>query len=266
MSDSGKINDSSLDPTTGPEGSDQPIAVLIPAKDEAERIASTVRAAATIVGVDLVVVVDDGSSDATRHVAEAAGAVVVRHATNRGKAAALQTAAEVVRALEMRDGAGAPQRCLLLLDADLGSSAKNASPLVSPVLAGLADMTVGVLPSQQLADGAPAGGHGFVVRLARDGIRSATGFRSRQPLSGQRCLTRAAYEAALPLAAGFGVEVGLTIDLLRAGLRVVEVDVELSHRATGTDWRAQRHRARQWRDVARALGARRALPLRKPLR
>jgi hypothetical protein len=32
--------------------------------------------------------------------------------------------------------------------------------------------------------------------------------------------------------------------------------VPLAHRATGTDWRAQLHRARQFRDVARALAAR----------
>src|SRR6202041_2253392 len=48
-----------------------------------------------------------------------------------------------------------------------------------------------------------------------------------------RCLTRAAFEAARPLAPGWGVETALTIDLLRQGLRVTEVEVELAHRATG---------------------------------
>ncbi len=74
--------------------------------------------------------------------------------------------------------------------------------------------------------------------------------------AGQRCLTRAAFEAARPLAPGFGVETALTIDLLRRGMRVREVEVPLAHRATGTDWRAQVHRARQFADVARALAAR----------
>ncbi|GAA3472723.1 hypothetical protein GCM10018965_072760 [Nonomuraea roseola] len=48
----------------------------------------------------------------------------------------------------------------------------------------------------------------------------------------------------------------MTIDLVRKGFRVVEVEVEMAHRATGTDWHAQLHRARQLRDVARALAIR----------
>jgi hypothetical protein len=52
------------------------------------------------------------------------------------------------------------------------------------------------------------------------------------------------------------VETALTIDLIRRGMRVREVEVPLAHRATGTDWRAQIHRARQFADVARALAVR----------
>ncbi|WP_331272293.1 glycosyltransferase [Motilibacter aurantiacus] len=236
-----------------------PFAVVVPAHDEGERVAGTVRAAAALPGVDVVVVVDDGSEDATARVAEEAGALVVRHARNRGKAAALETGAELVRALDRREGV---RRHLLLLDADLGASAAGAAPLLGPVASGAADMTIGVLPAQTRDDGTSAGGLGFVVRLARDGIRQATGWEARQPLSGQRALTREAFEAGLPLASGFGVEAGLTVDLLRRGLRVREVDVELRHRATGNDWRGQLHRARQWRDVARALRERGAFPLR----
>ena len=99
-------------------------------------------------------------------------------------------------------------------------------------------------------------GHGFVVGLSGSGIRRATGWRPAQPLNGQRCLTRAAFEAARPLAPGFGVETGLTIDLLRQGMRITEVEVPLAHRATGGDWRSQVHRARQLVDVGRALAAR----------
>ena len=49
----------------------------------------------------------------------------------------------------------------------------------------------------------------------------------------------------------------MTIDLKRRGLRVTEVEVDLAHRATGTDLRAQLHRARQFADVAWALATRR---------
>jgi hypothetical protein len=228
---------------------DQRVAVIIPAKDEQLRIAATVRAARAIPNVDLVLVVDDGSTDDTQHVARSAGAVVVRHSVNRGKASAMETGASVVA---MRDVPQAPPRLLLFIDADLGETAVNAAPLVPPVLAGRADCSIAVLPSQT-----GAAGHGLVTGLARRAIFRDTGWNPKQPLSGQRCLTRAAFEAALPLARGWGVETGMTLDLLTQGFAVVEVPCDLRHRASGSDLKGQLHRAAQYRDVWLAVSSRR---------
>ncbi|KQX61791.1 glycosyltransferase [Angustibacter sp. Root456] len=228
----------------------RPVAVVIPAKDEAERVAATVRAAATIDGVDLVVVVDDGSSDDTAAAARDAGAEIVRHERNHGKGTAMQTGAAYVA---RHEGETDDPHVLLFADADLEQSVVQTAALTVPVRAGQADMTIAILPPQRTA----GGGRGFVVRLAREGIEKLTGWTPTQPLSGMRCLSREAFEAALPLARGWGVEVGLTIDLLRQGMRVVEVPCDLHHRVTGTDLRAQLHRARQYRDVWRALAVRR---------
>ncbi|MGH3190212.1 MAG: glycosyltransferase family 2 protein [Streptosporangiaceae bacterium] len=227
------------------------VAVIIPARNEADRIQATVSAAARLAGVGPVVVIDDGSRDGTAAAARQAGAAVMRHARNRGKSAAMETGAEAVRLLDQREHRDAP-RYLLFLDADLADTAAMAGPLIEPVVAGKADMTIAVFAAT-----VKLGGHGLVVGLSGAGIRRATGWQPTQPLNGQRCLTRAAFEAARPLAPGWGAETGLTIDLLRRGLRVTEVEVELAHRATGTGLRAQLHRARQLADVARALAARR---------
>jgi glycosyltransferase involved in cell wall biosynthesis len=227
------------------------VAVVVPARNEADRIQATVTSAAGIAGVALVIVVDDGSTDGTAAVAQRAGAVVTRHARHRGKGAAMETGAEAVRLLDQHEHRDRP-RHLLFLDADLADTAAQAGPLADPVLAGTADMTIAVFSTT-----VKLGGHGLVVGLSGAGIQRATGWRPVQPLNGQRCLTRAAFEAARPLARGWGVETGLTIDLLRKGLRVTEVEVELAHRATGTGLRAQLHRARQLADVARALAVRR---------
>jgi hypothetical protein len=237
-----------------PKGDGPPageVAVVIPAKDESERIRDTVTAASGLPDVSLVLVVDDGSRDGTSRGAELAGATVMRHGRTRGKAAAMETGAEAVRLLDQRDGRDHP-RHLLFLDADLGSSASFAGPLTQPVIAGRADMTIAAFSST-----VKLGGRGMVVGLSGAGIRRAIGWAPAQPLNGQRCLTRAAFEAARPLAAGFGVETALTIDLARRGLRITEVEVPLAHRATGTDLRSQLHRARQLADVARALATRR---------
>lgn len=229
------------------------VAAIVPAKDEAQRIAATVAAVRAIPGVDLVVVVDDGSTDATAELAREAGAEVARHARNRGKAAAMTTGAAYVARHEGVEG-GAHPRPLLFVDGDLEASAANLGVLVPPVLQGRADMAIATLPPQKTA----GGGRGFVVRLARKGIEDLTGFSAAQPLSGMRCISRPAFDAATPLARGWGVEVGLTVDVLLAGLRVEEVPCELHHRVSGKDWRGQLHRARQYRDVALALARRRA--------
>ena len=259
------------------------VAVVIPAKNEAERIEATIASARGIPGVDLVVVVDDGSSDATSAVAMGADALVVRHKTNRGKAAAMATGAQMVaiqEGAERADGGedfseelhaeprspghtgplpviddrASEPRALLFLDADMGGSAAAAQPLVEAVLGEGVDMAIALLPPQS-----GAGGMGVVVRTARRGILRATGWEATQPLSGTRCITRETWDACQPLAPGWGVETSLTIDALTAGFWVKEVPAELHHRATGNDLRGRLHRAAQLRDVLRALARKRHL-------
>jgi glycosyltransferase involved in cell wall biosynthesis len=226
------------------------VAVVIPAFNEADRIGETVAAALTLPRVDHVVVASDGSTDATVRIAREAGASVWRTARNQGKAAAMAAGADAVRAIDRRDPGDGP-RHLLFLDADLGATAACAGPLIEPVAGGSADMTIAVFATR-----VKLGGHGLVVRLAGAGIARATGWRPAQPLNGQRCLTRAAFDAACPLARRFGAETAMSIDLKRRGLRIAEVEVDMAHRATGTDLAAQLHRARQLADVALALASR----------
>lgn len=241
------------------------LAAIIPAKDETECIGRTVMAAKEIPGVEVVIVVDDGSTDDTAAAAREAGAAVISHRHNRGKAAAMATGGVAVGLLDAAraqtcpqvGGQAPPARGLLFLDADLAESAGAAAPLVHLVLSGQVDMTIAILPTQQ----APGGGSGRVVDLARHGIVTATGWLPTQPLSGIRCLSRRAFDAASPLASGWGVETALTIDLLRAGMRVREVPCELFHRVSGPDLAGTLHRAAQYRDVARALAARGLLDL-----
>lgn len=230
------------------------MAAVVPAKDEAQRLGATLEALSGVESVDLVVVVDDGSTDETQAIAREHGVETIRHETNMGKAQAMTSGAEIVRRLETKVGSHRADRprALLFVDADLEDSAASLGVLCAPVLAGEADMAIATLPPQQTS----GGGFGFVVRLASDGIARLTGREMTQPLSGMRCLTRESFDSALPLAKGWGVEVGLTVDVLRNGGRVVEVPVELHHRVTGRDLRSQLHRLRQYRDVRRAVRTR----------
>lgn len=211
-------------------------AVIIPAYQEADRIGATVRALRRA-GFRELLVVDDGSRDATAARAREAGARVLRLARNRGKGAALTAG--------LKATSGDP---ILFLDADLEESAAAAVALLEPLAAGRAEMSVAAFP------GPPRGaGLGWVVGLARWGIRRLTGWSPRFPVSGQRALRRSLAVRLAPFAPGFGVETVMTVRALWAGARVEEVPVPLRHRATGRDLRGWLHRGRQWRDIAWAL-------------
>ena len=95
---------------------------------------------------------DDGSRDATATIATSAGAVVVRHARNRGKSAALASGARRV-AEEDRAAGLVAARPMLFVDADLEDSAAKLAPLVPPVVLGQADLTIANLPRQHTPGG-----------------------------------------------------------------------------------------------------------------
>jgi glucosyl-3-phosphoglycerate synthase len=212
------------------------VLALVAAHDEAARIGACVSALRRLAGE--VVVVDDGSGDRTACEARSAGATVLRTPRRRGKGGALEGA---LRRL-------GPPDVWLLADGDLGATASNLAPLLEVVTSGEADLAIAVLPP------ARGGGFGLVKRLAAHLIRGQTGFRASEPLSGQRALTSKAMEAVRPLAGGFGVETAMTIDAVRAGLRVVEIPIDgLEHRTTYRTPRGFLHRAWQGWDVARAV-------------
>lgn len=213
------------------------VSVVIPAHNEEQSIAHTVKAVYRIPGVREVIVVDDASTDRTAAVAGAAGATVIRLRRNAGKGHALS-----------RGAAAASGDIVLLLDADLEGTATEAAKLIRPLVDGTADMAIAAFPPPRRK-----GGFGLVRGLARLGIRYFTGLNLKSPLSGQRALTRRALEAVMPFANGYGAEVAMTVAAARSGLRIVEVPVQMRHRETGRDLAGFRHRGRQFRDVARAL-------------
>ncbi|MDQ3978635.1 MAG: glycosyltransferase [Actinomycetota bacterium] len=215
----------------------RPVVAIVPAKDAAASVGATVAALTSLPEVDEIVVVDDGSSDATADAARAAGAWVLQLPANRGKGEA------VAAGVNLASHAGT----YLLIDADTGSSAAAARVLLTCVLDHEADMAVGVLPSA-----AGQGGFGLVRDLAGAGIRRATGRPVTAPLSGQRAV-RGDLLRSVELAPRFGLEVGMTIDARRTGARVVEVPVAMEHRHTGRTVSGFAHRARQGADVVRAL-------------
>jgi Glycosyl transferase family 2 len=213
---------------------------LVAARDEEDLVGATVDSLGSL-PIDEVVVVDDGSGDGTAAEALAAGATVLRIPRHAGKGRAIEGA---LRRLP-------PAGLWLLVDADLGSTAAGLGALLEVVRDGRADLAIAMFPPQ---DG---GGLGLVKRASARAIRLLTRFDAEEPLSGQRALTAACLAAVRPLAGGFGVETAMTIDAIRAGMRVVEVPVPgLAHRSTGRSVAGFVHRGRQGIQIAGAVATR----------
>jgi glycosyltransferase involved in cell wall biosynthesis len=110
------------------------VAAIIPAYNEASTVAGVVSAAKASPLVDEVIVVSDGSTDATSALALAAGATVVETPGKSGKGGA------------MRSGlARTDAPVIVFLDADLrGLTPEHVERIVSPVLDGKLEMAVGL--------------------------------------------------------------------------------------------------------------------------
>lgn len=111
------------------------ICVVIPAFNEANAIASVIQDIRAH-GIDMIIVVDDGSSDSTYEVAKSTGVIALQHKLNRGKGAATKTAITAAKAL------GAT--VVVTMDGDGQHEAKDIAALVAPLSANQADVTLGV--------------------------------------------------------------------------------------------------------------------------
>lgn len=223
-------------------------AVIVTAHNEADRLPATLAALAAAFPGARVLVADDGSTDGSAEVAAAHGAEVVRSERNQGKGGTATLAAQ--RLLGLADEPD-PKPVVLLCDGDLASSAEELKRLVEEVRSGRADLAVAAFAKRV------GGGFGWALGFARWAIRRRCGFEAGAPISGQRALRADVLPAVVPFAPRFGMEIGMTIDAVRAGFRVSEVELPLAHRATGRTLAGFLHRGRQLADFVVAYRQRR---------
>jgi glycosyltransferase involved in cell wall biosynthesis len=223
--------------------------VIVTVHNEAERIGATLAALELAFPGAPVWLADDGSTDATARIARLAGARVVASGRVIGKGGAATLA--VREALGSGDVEQGGWGVCVFCDGDLGDSAAALGRLGEAVRSGEADVAVAVFAQKV------GGGVGAAVGFARWAILRSCGVRTRAPISGQRALRAGTLNDVLPFAHGFGMEMGMTIDAVRAGHRLNEIELDLNHRATGRTPAGFAHRARQLADFIRAYLARR---------
>ncbi len=178
------------------------VAAIIPAFNEAERIAAVLDPLLSSPVVDEVVVVDDGSTDGTAAVAERYAVRLVRLPENRGKAAAMAAGVEASQG-----------DVLLFLDADLtGLTPSHVERLVRAYAEGDADVVIGVFRNG---------------RIGTDLSQRIAAF-----LSGQRVMSRAHWARARGAIEDteFGIETALARLAAKEGWRKKKVELHgVSH-------------------------------------
>jgi glycosyltransferase involved in cell wall biosynthesis len=166
-----------------------------------------------------VLVVDDGSTDATAELAEAAGATVVRHPTNQGKTAAVKTAFEQARRLDTD--------ALVILDGDSQHDPADVDALAEPILNGEADMVVGsrfagrrsVIPLWRVA-----GQHALTLAT-----NLGSGLRMSDTESGYRAFSRRALDEMRFSGGGFAIEPASQFQAQQHGWKVLEVPIRVHY-------------------------------------
>lgn len=217
---------SGSDANVGPEltGPDARVAVLMPALDEERSLPGIL--AGIPEWVDVVVVVDNGSTDRTAEVAEEGGAHVVRE-PERGYGAAC------LAGMEYLTHRSVPPQVLVFMDADGSDDPVDIARLVAPIAVGEADLVLGVREGV-------GGDIGTILPHARLGNRIVLGLvhlvhgESFDDLPPFRAV---AFDRLLDLEMddrNWGWTLQMQIRAARRGLRIVEMPVSHRRRTEGT--------------------------------
>lgn len=198
--------------------SEEPIIVaIVPAYNEERFIASVVFT--TRHYVDHVIVVDDGSSDQTANLAEAAGALVVRMAENGGKAEALNAGFHASK--EFKPSA------VVCLDGDAQHDPAEIPNLIEPILEQRAEVVIGsrfLEVKSQIPRWRQVGQHTLTSFT-----NTLSGVHVTDSQSGYRAFSPAAMETLKFRTGGLSLESEMQFLLSSSELRVVEVPISVKY-------------------------------------
>lgn len=200
------------------------VLVIIPAHNEEDSLPATLaEVKAKSPGVDLLVV-DDGSRDATSRVAREAGVAVVRHPVNLGVGGALQTGFRWAVAHGYDIG--------VQLDADGQHDPAYLGVLLEPVLAGRCDVSIGSRFVEATGYRAPLNRR-IGMKLFQAVVKLAIGRRITDTTSGFRAYSRPVMQVCQHEFPKDFPDAPLLIGLARRGFRLDEVPVVMRERQAG---------------------------------
>lgn len=195
----------------------QRVFIVVAAYNERDVIQPVV--AKLLVRYPHVVIVDDGSTDGTAQSVAGTGALVVRHVTNRGQGAALQTGVTFA----LTRGAD----IIVTFDSDGQHDERDIASVVEPILAGVCDVTLGSRFLGRAVDIPIA--RRLVLKTAVLFTRVFTRIRVTDAHNGLRAFSRRAAESLNISMDGMG-HASEILDLIKAaGWRYREVPVTITY-------------------------------------
>lgn len=215
------------------------VCAVVPLYNEQKYAKDTIEELLNLGRFDCIVAVDDGSTDRTWDILCSIDQITkTRHKKNAGKAEAVY------------DGiACCSADIYVLIDGDLGHSARNIKPLIDMVINGSCDVCIADLPSRP-----GYGGIGFLRRFSKYMVKKCTGVDFPCPMSGQRAVRDYVLkDSRFRHYHGYGLEVGMLVDCIKSGYRVDSIKLELTHNATGRDIYGFLHRFKQFADILRVF-------------
>lgn len=222
------------------KGLNKIVTAIVPAYNEENRIKNTVSALKNIEYIQHIYVINDGSTDRTYdEICDMNNINIINQFPNKGKGEALRKGLQL-----------APENSdiIVFVDADLEESAKDIKKLIVPVLKNEADVAIAKFPPAKRK-----GGFGLVKKLAQKGVLINTGRKIDTALSGQRAFKSKILKQIDTNYKGYGIELGMIIDILNKGYNVVEVDVNMYHNETGRNLSGFIHRGKQFWQVLTVL-------------
>lgn len=200
------------------------VLVIVPAHDEEESLPTTLDELRRKAPGVAVLVVDDGSRDATARLARERGVPVVSHAVNLGVGGALQTGFRWA----LRHGYDIGVQ----LDADGQHDPGHLDALLAPVLRGDCDVSIGSRYVARTGYRAPLARR-LGIMLFSGVVQLAVGQRITDTTSGYRAYDRAVMEHCQDDFPKDFPDAPLLIDLARRGFRLAEIPVEMRQREAG---------------------------------
>jgi glycosyltransferase involved in cell wall biosynthesis len=189
------------------------VSFLIPAYNEAATIGEVLERIGQL-GLDAqVIVVDDGSSDETAAIAEAAGATVIRQA-NAGKGAAIRAAIPLIEG-----------EIAVIQDADMEYDPADVPALIAPIVDGVADVVFG----SRLSGGRPQRVHLFWHLMGNRFLSLLTCVLFNTTLSdmetGYKAFRSEVLQSLELRENSFGIEPEITGKICKQKLRVYELPI-----------------------------------------